>query len=101
MGPRSVERGKVMGVPSGDLVAELQWGRVLLNAESAHEYRQEVRANKASMGPRSVERGKSLIPASPSPIMALQWGRVLLNAERPNRLPPTPHPKSFNGAAFC
>ena len=59
MGPRSVERGKE-SVPKGALWRiMLQWGRVLLNAESPDG---SVRrgGQRASMGPRSVERGKRL-----------------------------------------
>ena len=60
MGPRSHERGNVRNADSPDLItAELQWGRVLTNAETRYT-------------PRDWD-GASM----------LQWGRVLTNAETP------------------
>ena len=60
MGPRSVERGKTLKIVSEVPFPKLQWGRVLLNAESpAADFRRR-RGRGASMGPRSVERGKGL-----------------------------------------
>jgi len=57
MGPRSVERGKTAIKRDDNSVIALQWGRVLLNAESP-----------VGIVHIRVETG-------------LQWGRVLLNAE--------------------
>ena len=58
MGPRSVERGKKGGNRSKFSEDQLQWGRVLLNAERVWS------------------------PSKPVNPFELQWGRVLLNAER-------------------
>ena len=126
MGPRSVERGKQMVARVRAPSAKLQWGRVLLNAESRRNANAPPRPRPASMGPRSVERGKieCLTPvhitelASMGPrsvergkevaikrdgiLIVLQWGRVLLNAE--SRLfadRPGINSPCFNGAAFC
>ena len=85
---------------------KLQWGRVLMNAETRREVnrpsfegcasmgpRSHERGNRndsdavvsvsyASMGPRSHERGNTTAPqAVPRPYSVLQWGRVLMNAE--------------------
>ena len=77
MGPRSHERGNVPYRRFIHIVVELQWGRVLMNAEthgSGFEYRYR---------------------------RLLQWGRVLMNAET---LVSTRSTRSrvlgFNGAAF-
>ena len=83
----------------------LQWGRVLMNAETHSAGRQVDEAVLASMGPRSHERGNQGVRigatasrlASMGPrshergnsdniqgarsIGPLQWGRVLMNAE--------------------
>ena len=109
MGPRSHERGNGSADQSSSTLAvrfngaafsrtrkrarfdmpraagkELQWGRVLTNAETppsqdvgdVHEY--------ASMGPRSHERGNhSPRLWSSALFLTLQWGRVLTNAETP------------------
>ena len=78
MGPRSHERGNLFGDESatpGTLA--LQWGRVLMNAETwAFKLEQPV-STYASMGPRSHERGNSV-----------EDNRVGLRVS------------SFNGAAF-
>ena len=57
MGPRSVERGKHFRSGLAAPLKRLQWGRVLLNAESRRQ------------------------SANAEGINGLQWGRVLLNAE--------------------
>ena len=108
MGPRSHERGNAQphtGIAAA--IDELQWGRVLTNAEThvAEEFVDP--GNYASMGPRSHERGNTftgLTPGDgPEVIEQLQWGRVLTNAETACRClwhdcgPARP---CFNGAAF-
>ena len=58
MGPRSHERGNaVLLNPASSNESLLQWGRVLMNAETEEDWKQAVRQ------------------------AALQWGRVLMNAE--------------------
>ena len=60
----------------------LQWGRVLMNAETWYLNLRTPRVRIASMGPRSHERGN--IPPlwlGSRPCGSLQWGRVLMNAE--------------------
>ena len=59
MGPRSVERGKDSHTKSFASYPELQWGRVLLNAERLVATAVSRQFVTASMGPRSVERGKT------------------------------------------
>ena len=65
----------------------LQWGRVLMNAETFHRGvpLTVVSTRGASMGPRSHERGNVkralLRPVPGSSTCSLQWGRVLMNAE--------------------
>ena len=125
MGPRSVERGKPIGIVSIEENARLQWGRVLLNAERVEQItfalrdiglqwgrvllnaeshaigKVTIKIALASMGPRSVERGKSTATTRATPTTPLQWGRVLLNAERNVLLLAQVAQASFNGAAFC
>ena len=62
MGPRSHERGNFIVLMLGhrDTLSMLQWGRVLMNAETGHCDRERDRQNRAR---------------------SLQWGRVLMNAE--------------------
>ena len=78
MGPRSHERGNALTpVRATARVVLLQWGRVLMNAET-----------------RSLEAALRVS-------LPLQWGRVLMNAETlawPVRRRPTS--SCFNGAAF-
>ena len=109
MGPRSHERGNLplnwpqlrsvrlsfngaafsrtrkltLGHPPNGVTPELQWGRVLTNAETRHRSRAIVAMNRASMGPRSHERGNRLEAVLLAAFGAnlLQWGRVLTNAE--------------------
>ena len=78
----------------------LQWGRVLMNAKTKKDAEVQPR-ECASMGPRSHERGNKGAAADREPTRTLQWGRVLMNAEtRPLRSPVgSPRPR-FNGAAF-
>ena len=60
MGPRSHERGNAIK-GAWERLAEvvLQWGRVLMNAETFVGTGRIVIAQPASMGPRSHERGNS------------------------------------------
>ena len=59
MGPRSGERGKIEGdIEIFNPLAGLQWGRVLVNAESLGSGIHGRPSLRASMGPRSGERGK-------------------------------------------
>ncbi len=107
MGPRLVGRGKA-GWPKPIKVTsdQLQWGRVLWDAESTQIPHRQLQKLLASMGPRLVGRGKAVdAPVPPSAIAAsmgprlvgrgkfaqplrerhvgmLQWGRVLWDAER-------------------
>ena len=69
-----------------DAARVLQWGRVLMNAETRIALGSEYQWPLASMGPRSHERGN--LPGSPgrgSAVKSLQWGRVLMNAETERR----------------
>ena len=82
MGPRSHERGNMGGIQAvGTQLGELQWGRVLMNAETVRRPGRDYWRSQASMGPRSHERGnrphrdRDMVP------LELQWGRVLMNAE--------------------
>ena len=78
MGPRSHERGNEQGgQPLLSWIIQLQWGRVLMNAETTFAAPWGMRSVPASMGPRSHERGNDLC-------------RTLGDAVRPR----------FNGAAF-
>ena len=77
MGPRSHERGNILAdsvAMHGDLM--LQWGRVLMNAETHPPC------------------------SSDGTLDSLQWGRVLMNAETRLRTPPWGWISCFNGAAF-
>ena len=125
MGPRSVERGKrfdsenrtdgktlqwgrvLLNAESRTAAAvtacrkSLQWGRVLLNAERSMPPRFIPLAKNASMGPRSVERGKGMPFGAARLFAPLQWGRVLLNAESCPVCKGWGRERCFNGAAFC
>ena len=60
MGPRSYERGNASDIVyEGSMVGELQWGRVLMNAEITEVFTEDI------------------------DLTTLQWGRVLMNAEMP------------------
>ena len=60
----------------------LQWGRVLMNAETLLGHYVRMVGGYASMGPRSHERGNAgLRPTFGRVSTTLQWGRVLMNAE--------------------
>ena len=77
MGPRSHERGNALG--AGIYLEDsetLQWGRVLMNAETG----------KFSFGALQHQQ--------------LQWGRVLMNAETPEPWLVHLGITRFNGAAF-
>ena len=81
---------------------QLQWGRVLMNAETARDTGEVCVFWRASMGPRSHERGNPIgYWCLPETFPALQWGRVLMNAETmgPELLNGL-STASFNGAAF-
>ena len=125
MGPRSHERGNSEYMRFSACVGRLQWGRVLMNAETFDSTTVPAGDSTASMGPRSHERGNRRAPhPHRSPIQAsmgprshergnglgratdkaekalLQWGRVLMNAETEK---PPGHDvawEGFNGAAF-
>ena len=63
MGPRSHERGNklLVAVLGGAMCrSELQWGRVLTNAETGDLAVESHVGVDASMGPRSHERGNPL-----------------------------------------
>ena len=78
MGPRSHERGNLTRKPiAATVLIRLQWGRVLMNAETSQLGRLEGESDM------------------------LQWGRVLMNAEtRPNGVSSGLQLGCFNGAAF-
>ena len=58
MGPRSHERGNLLSYRLLLLSLKLlQWGRVLMNAETKRWRKYRLRRRLASMGPRSHERG--------------------------------------------
>ena len=78
MGPRSHERGNTENVYSATRTRTLlQWGRVLMNAETYLE------------------------DSETKPVSKLQWGRVLMNAEtRDARRGQEYRGGRFNGAAF-
>ena len=60
MGPRSHERGNTTFCKSSgreQITSRLQWGRVLMNAETHQKFNQAADYAMASMGPRSHERG--------------------------------------------
>ena len=68
MGPRSHERGNVSQARyHTDRTARLQWGRVLMNAETKIINYEGYRARGASMGPRSHERGNTQTFGYPGP----------------------------------
>ena len=78
MGPRSHERGNALRQLPRELKGlVLQWGRVLMNAETGAVRILRRILSPASMGPRSHERG---------------------NVEDAERVPPGA--PRFNGAAF-
>ena len=77
MGPRSHERGNSSGFAwSVSPYASLQWGRVLMNAETA------------------------TFKPYPKAVSELQWGRVLMNAETWTTCGSRVRGPRFNGAAF-
>ena len=58
MGPRSHERGNLQrNMATACPISMLQWGRVLMNAETEHVAVGKCVTQIASMGPRSHERG--------------------------------------------
>ncbi len=124
MGPRFIDRGKILPLPPAAQLGLLQWGRGSSTAErrfasdrstsrthrfngaAVHRPRKE-RSNRsrhqrpvASMGPRFIDRGKSGQTAVGTNGQWLQWGRGSSTAERfgpssRERL----HEPRFNGAA--
>ena len=81
MGPRSHERGNGMASLRNAPALALQWGRVLMNAETPIAEHQRA-------GMVALQWGRVLMnaeTAATKPIdfskVALQWGRVLMNAE--------------------
>ena len=81
MGPRSHERGNIEADLTPDGAAPLQWGRVLMNAETVRNRDWPAMTIIASMGPRSHERGNLGRTERQAARRVLQWGRVLMNAE--------------------
>ena len=81
MGPRSHERGNADCWQGQGQGLALQWGRVLMNAETELPLVFLLVKFVASMGPRSHERGNIASDTAPWALIALQWGRVLMNAE--------------------
>ena len=82
MGPRSHERGNEKPRRLPARTSRLQWGRVLMNAETRMDGLTPRARRNASMGPRSHERGNSAYVLCDCPWgEQLQWGRVLMNAE--------------------
>ena len=57
MGPRSHERGNAEKEGPKAVAKVLQWGRVLMNAETDRDIEIHHAVDAASMGPRSHERG--------------------------------------------
>ena len=84
MGPRSHERGNnaVCWCPAG--AVELQWGRVLMNAETCRCQRL-VRRRQSWLQWGRVLMNAETYPAARVEVRErselLQWGRVLMNAE--------------------
>ena len=106
MGPRSHERGNAKAMAEAYQAALLQWGRVLMNAETVPTPSPKPKPkplqwgrvlmnaetslvsnshnghSNASMGPRSHERGNPTVTFGiATALRSLQWGRVLMNAE--------------------
>ena len=81
MGPRADARGNAISTVDSDDMAELQWGRELMPAET-------IRTDVCSCGAIRLQWGRELMPAetarprrnsrTPDP---LQWGRELMPAE--------------------
>ena len=82
MGPRSHERGNILSHPAvADPTDALQWGRVLMNAETND-------LSDVGGGDTMLQWGRVLMNAETllskfeaTKDMSLQWGRVLMNAE--------------------
>ena len=101
MGPRSHERGNTVDRQFNAKPYTLQWGRVLMNAETRYGCGKGRWPCRASMGPRSHERGNALLEDVTSSLCDASMGPR--SHERGNlRLParPTERGKRFNGAAF-
>ena len=82
MGPRSHERGNTNVVLCGRKPSvELQWGRVLMNAETTQYIPFGHRGGGLQWGRvlmNAETRGRVFYRLS---VSVLQWGRVLMNAE--------------------
>ena len=101
MGPRSHERGnKFFCVHFAALPAALQWGRVLMNAETRCRRHWPIRRAKLQWGRvlMNAETGEFRMYSTSGHV--LQWGRVLMNAETRRRRGPAGRRERFNGAAF-
>ena len=94
----NAETKEISGLDS--VLVGLQWGRVLMNAETATGCGRCWCGTKASMGPRSHERGNRAGRDCRDTGDRLQWGRVLMNAETGQRFPAPCSACCFNGAAF-
>ena len=89
MGPRSHERGNLGAGIFLEDSETLQWGRVLMNAETAP-------GAAATSSNVMLQWGRVLMNAETRTILAkrqragaeLQWGRVLMNAETPGAFAP-------------
>ena len=81
MGPRSHERGNAKIGEALLLIVALQWGRVLMNAETSKP-RTRVRVAGRLQWGRVLMNAETLkrLNTRVCPIW-LQWGRVLMNAE--------------------
>ena len=96
MGPRSHERGNWLDDHrvTGDSIL-LQWGRVLMNAETVIAGRHPTRFTLVLQWGRvlmNAETGDYKADVSSLPT-ELQWGRVLMNAE--TRCPEVQHTEAF------
>ena len=98
MGPRSHERGNRFTI-------KLELRRVLMNAEPAPANRRTLQWGRVLMNAETrlpIVQCGVLMNAETPRITMLQWGRVLMNAETPWAAARRErgHPSCFNGAAF-
>ena len=101
MGPRSVERGKPTRCRCSRGLSSLQWGRVLLNAESTRATCTPLRKIRLQWGRVLLNAESYYVQRTDGTATLLQWGRVLLNAESTRRPGRARAFAGFNGAAFC
>jgi len=88
MGPRSYERGNIKPPDRVTPNSQLQWGRVLMNAEICGVSKYRLCATWLQWG-RVLMNAEIIFSRSRFTIwLMLQWGRVLMNAEIPKI--PTP-----------